>query len=350
MTTQQREAVLWSSAEDKTVRCGLCHFHCHIKDGDVGHCQVRRNEDGVLYSLNYHAICAVHVDPIEKKPLYHFQPGSRCFSLAAVGCNFRCDFCQNWQISQFPRLRQQVSGQSYRPEDLVNAALEQRCTSIAYTYTEPTIFMELAADSGRLAKTKGLANVFVSNGYMTPEAVDFAADWLDAINVDLKAFTEKFYHTYCKATLKGVMETLRYIARQTDIWLEVTTLIIPGANDGDDELKQLAGFIAEELGTHVPWHISRFHPDYEHTTAIATPPETLEKAYQIGRAAGLHYVYVGNLAGSGRENTICHACGQLLIERLGYRLGQINLQNGNCPNCGESMAGREAGKQGLSEI
>jgi len=210
---------------------------------------------------------------------------------------------------------------------------------MAYTYTEPTIFMELAADCGRLAKKKGLSNIFVSNGYMTPEALDFSAGWLDAINVDIKAFTEDFYRTHCKATLKGVLDTLRYIAHQTNIWLEVTTLVIPGANDKDDELKQLADFIAGELGEHVPWHISRFHPDYEHVDAEATPPETLEKAYQFGKEAGLHYIYVGNLPGSGHENTYCHSCGHLLIKRVGFRTSQVNLKDGKCPVCGEFLAG-----------
>ena len=236
-------------------------------------------------------------------------------------------------------MQDQLKGESIRPEDVVNAALKSGCTSISYTYTEPTVFMELCADCGRLARQKGLANTFVSNGYMTIEAIDFAADFLDAINVDLKAFTEDFYRNRCKAKLQPVLDTLRYIARNTDIWLEVTTLVIPELNDSDEELKQIADFIGQELGSHVPWHISRFRPDFEMTDKYPTPTSTLERAYDFGKKAGLHYIYIGNLPGSGRESTYCHECGQLLIERIGYQIGQYKLLNSCCPGCGAKVAG-----------
>ncbi|MBN2377100.1 MAG: AmmeMemoRadiSam system radical SAM enzyme [Sedimentisphaerales bacterium] len=335
-----REAVLWDALDDSDVRCKLCNFRCLIKDGTTGRCQVRRNEGGKLYSLNYYSICASAVDPIEKKPLFQFQPGSRSFSVAAPGCNFACDFCQNWQISQLPRLRESFGGSSQSPAELIQAALDHRCASIAYTYTEPTIFMEYCADCGRLARQKGLANVFVSNGFMTIEALEYVSDFLDAINVDLKAFSNDFYREHCKASLEPVLESLRYIARQTDIWLEVTTLVIPGLNDSEQELQQIAEFVAGELGPEVPWHVSRFRPDYQVTDIESTPVKTMMQAYELGRQAGLHYVYVGNMPGVGRESTICHECGQMLIERIGYQIGQFNILNGACPGCGTKVAGR----------
>jgi pyruvate formate lyase activating enzyme len=339
MGEKLHEAVLWEAAADNGVRCGLCNFQCRIADGQLGHCKVRRNVGGKLYSLNYYGLCAVGVDPIEKKPLFHFQPGTRSFSIAGWGCNFQCDFCQNWQISQRPRMTGKLSGEAHEPSAIVDAAAAKNCSSIAYTYTEPTVFMELAGDCGRLARQKGLANVFVSNGYMTIEAIDWASDFLDGINVDLKSFSEDFYRDVCKASLKPVLETLRYIAKNTNIWLEVTTLVVPGANDSDDELKRMAGFIADELGCNVPWHISRFHPMFERQGGQVTPTETLLKAHGYGKEAGLRYVYVGNVPGSGYENTVCHKCGQVLIERVGYHVGKVDVVNGACGGCGAEVAG-----------
>ncbi len=340
MTTQIKEAVLWQAREDQQVRCGLCNFKCKIAEGELGRCRVRRNIDGVLYSLNYHQVCSTAIDPIEKKPLFHFQPGSRSLSIAAPGCNFQCNFCQNWQISQLPRNQQSLAGRSYNLDDIINAALQNHCRSISYTYTEPTVFMELCADCGRLAKKQGLANVFVSNGYMTIEALEFARDFLDGINVDLKAFSEEFYQKQCKASLEPVLESLRHIAQQTDIWLEVTTLVIPNLNDSDEELIKIADFIARDLGEHVPWHISRFHPDYQQTNGSPTPSETLRRAYEFGRKAGLRHVFIGNLPGSGHESTICHECGNILIERIGYQIGQYHIINGVCPGCDTPVAGK----------
>jgi len=341
MTEQTHEAVLWEPAAGGAVQCKLCAFGCRIADGQLGRCQVRRNTDGKLYSLNYHSLCAVHVDPIEKKPLFHFQPGRASFSIAAPGCNFQCDFCQNWQISQSPRQGSNIAGQSYQPTQLVDTAVARRCSSIAYTYTEPTIFMELCAECGRLAHDADLANVFVSNGYMSLDALHYVTEFLDAINVDLKSLRDDFYRRLCKASLDPVLQSLRYLTHETDIWVEVTTLIVPGLNDSDAELQQIAAFIAEELAPYVPWHISRFHPQYNRSDAYATPPETLARAYEFGKQAGLHYVYVGNLPGSDRENTYCHQCGQLLIERTGYHLSQFNLLNGCCTGCGARMAGAD---------
>jgi len=336
-----KEAVLWEPAEDTKVHCRLCNWRCTIADGKSGRCAVRRNIDGTLYSLNYHKVCSANPDPIEKKPLFHFQPGSRSFSISAMGCNFRCEFCQNWQISQAAFEDGQISGQAVSPEQIVEAAVRDGCASIAYTYTEPTIFMELSNDCGRLAKERGLSNVFVSNGFMTIEAIDFAADWLGGINVDLKAFSEDYYRRRCKARLQPVLDTISYIAKETDIWLEITTLVLPDENDSDDELKKIAGFIVDNAGVDVPWHISRFYPQYKCPDIAPTSFGALERALEIGKAAGLRYVYLGNAPGVKSESTFCYDCGRTLIERVGYRIVGNTVENSKCPDCGAEIAGFE---------
>lgn len=333
-----KEAVLWEPLDGRKVHCGLCHWRCVIEPERVGHCRVRKNVDGRLVSLNYDKVCAANIDPIEKKPLFHFQPGSRSFSISAPGCNFQCVFCQNWQISQAPS-DTPIEGRSYTPSQIAEAAEKAGCRSIAYTYTEPTVFMELCAETATLARQKGLRNVFVSNGYLTPEAIEFSKGWLDGINVDLKAFSEDFYRRYCKARLGPVLETLEYLARQTDIWLEVTTLVIPGKNDSAAELTQIAEFIAGTLSPDVPWHISRFFPQYHLTETPPTAEEGLERAYDIGKAAGLRYVYVGNLPGNRAESTWCYSCGAMLIERIGYRVPNNRVEDYRCPRCGAEIAG-----------
>jgi len=336
-----KRAVLWEPLDGQKVRCGLCGWRCIIGDGKVGRCCVRENAGGALYSLNYHKVCSANPDPIEKKPLFHFQPGTRSFSVATMGCNFRCEFCQNWQISQGAIEDGRIDGQAIAPDLLVGAALRSDCKSMAYTYTEPTIFMELCSDCGRLAKKEGLANVFVSNGYMTTEAIDFAKEWLDGINVDLKAFSEDYYSRLCKAHLQPVLDTISYIAKETDIWMEITTLLVPGENDSEEELKRLAEFIVTRAGADVPWHISRFHPQYKYEGSGSTPIASLEKAMEIGREAGLHYIYLGNVPGAEGECTFCYDCGAMLIERSGYTIGANNIEKGLCPDCGTAVAGFE---------
>ncbi|MDD5458589.1 MAG: AmmeMemoRadiSam system radical SAM enzyme [Phycisphaerae bacterium] len=335
---QLKEAVLWKKDGDNKTDCFLCNWHCSISPGKTGRCFVRRNIEGTLYSLNYDKVCAANPDPIEKKPLFHFQPGSRSFSIAAPGCNFRCEFCQNWQISQMP-LEGQIDGQALTPQLIVKATVQSQCKSIAYTYTEPTIFMELCAETGKLAKEKGLANVFVSNGFMTIEAVDFVKDWLNGINIDLKAFTEDYYKRLCKARLQPVLDTIEYIAKNTDIWLEITTLIVPGENDSDEELKQMADFLVSRAGADVPWHISRFFPQYHYTDSVPTPIETMQKAYSVGKEAGLKYIYLGNVAGGGYEDTVCPGCGEVLIQRSGYYITKNKIKDSRCPACSQKIPG-----------
>ena len=335
-----KRAVLWEPV-DKKVRCKLCNHRCVIDEGKLGRCCVRRNIDGVLYSLTYDKVCSANPDPIEKKPLFHFQPGTRSFSVATMGCNFRCEFCQNWQISQAAIERGQIVGEPIAPEQIVEGAIRSGCKSIAYTYTEPTVFMELCEECGQLGKERGLTNVFVSNGYMTREAIDFVDGWLDGINIDLKAFSDDYYKRLCGAKLQPVLDTIKYIAKETNIWMEITTLLIPGENDSEDELKRLADFIVSDAGPDVPWHISKFHPQYKYMNSLPTPIDSLERAYRTGQAAGLHYIYLGNVPGSQAESTFCYNCGRLLIERIGYRIAMNNVADSKCPDCGTEVAGFE---------
>jgi pyruvate formate lyase activating enzyme len=333
-----KEAILWEKREGLSVQCKLCHWGCVIQSGSLGRCHVRKNIDGKLYSLNYDKLCAANDDPIEKKPLYHFWPGSRTFSISAPGCNFQCVFCQNWQISQSP-YKNKIEGSPQTPARIVQAALESGCKSIACTYTEPTVFMELCSDTARLAKQHGLYNVLVSNGFMSLEAVDVMNVWLDAINIDLKAFTDAFYTDLCKAKLAPVLQTIEYIAKKTDIWMEITTLLIPGKNDSPDELKALASFLVNTCGRDIPWHISRFHPQYQMTDSEPTDDDTLQMAYDIGKQVGLNYVYVGNVPGNWAASTFCPGCGKILIERSGYNIVQNVIKDALCPHCKAKISG-----------
>jgi pyruvate formate lyase activating enzyme len=335
-----KDAMLWSPGEGGRVECGLCAHRCSIAPGRWGVCGVRQNLAGKLLTHAYGEVVAANVDPIEKKPLYHFLPGSTSFSIAAAGCNFRCGFCQNWQISQVKAADGAPDGQSLAPERIVALALERGCRSISYTYTEPTIFFEYAADTARPARTAGLANVFVTNGYMTPEAIEAARPWLDAANVDLKAFRDETYKRVCGARLQPVLDSITRLY-EAGIWVEVTTLIVPGMNDGEDELRDIARFLAA-TGCDIPWHISRFHPDHEFVDRGATPIAVLTRAAAIGREEGLRFVYVGNVPGEG-DATACPACGAALVRRAGFIVRENRIgPDGLCPDCRTPVAGRWA--------
>jgi pyruvate formate lyase activating enzyme len=332
-------ALLYEALEAQEVRCNLCNHRCVIPAGRRGICQVRQNEGGELRSLVYGRLIARHIDPIEKKPMFHLLPGSRSYSIATVGCNFRCLFCQNADIAQMPRDRDGlVMGSPCTPQAVVADALKHQCQSIAYTYTEPTVFFEFALDTAKLARAHGLKNVFVTNGYMTPEAVDLAASYLDGANVDLKAFSDEFYKHQCKARIEPVKATLRNM-KQAGILVEVTTLLIPGLNDAPEALEALAAFLVNDLGPETPWHISRFHPTYRLTDRPATPVATLRRARQIGVNAGLRYVYMGNVPGEDGESTTCHKCGTQLIERWGFTIRCNAVVDGKCPECAEPVYG-----------
>jgi pyruvate formate lyase activating enzyme len=333
------EAYLYKKSDGGRVICNLCHHRCLIRDGRRGICGVRENRSGVLHTLVFGKLIARHIDPIEKKPLYHFMPGTLSYSIATVGCNFKCRFCQNADIAQMPENNKGlIMGDTCTPENVIAAAIQGSCRSISYTYTEPTVFFEFAYQTARLATEKGLKNVFVTNGYMTEEALEMIHPYLDAANVDLKAFTEKYYRQICGAKLGHVRKTLLQM-KNRGIFLEVTTLIVPGLNDAPAELEELAAFVAADLGPETPWHISRFHPTYKLTDRPPTPLSSLEKAREIGLRAGLKYVYTGNVPGEGGENTDCPSCGRLLIERWGFQIKNNFIENGACPFCRAEISG-----------
>ncbi|MDY6990397.1 MAG: AmmeMemoRadiSam system radical SAM enzyme [Thermodesulfobacteriota bacterium] len=333
-----KEAMFYMSLPENEIRCNLCNHRCKIKEGKRGICTVRENRKGRLYSLVYGKVIAEHIDPVEKKPLFHFWPGSTAFSIGTVGCNFHCKHCQNFDISQYPQKQKgKIIGQDRRPEEIVAAAKAAGCKSIAYTYNEPTVFYEFAFDTALLAEKEGIRNVFVSNGYMTSDAARHIAPCLDAINIDLKAFSDKSYKEVCGARLKPVLKTIE-LMKELDVWLEVTTLIIPGLNDGEQELRDIARFV-KGVGPEVPWHVSQFYPAYKLMDRPVTPVATLRRAREIGMEEGLRYVYEGNVPGEGGENTHCYACGAVLLKRYGLTLRQNRLQDGKCPECGTTIEG-----------
>ncbi|MEW6673646.1 MAG: AmmeMemoRadiSam system radical SAM enzyme [Thermodesulfobacteriota bacterium] len=333
------EACLYEPLKEQTVKCNLCNHRCLIRSGKRGICNVRENWDGILNTLVYGRLIAQHIDPIEKKPVFHLCPGSRSYSIATVGCNFKCLFCQNADIAQMPSDRSgMIVGDSIGPEEVVAAAIRSGCRSISYTYTEPTVYFEFAYDTAKLAHEKNLLNVFVTNGYMTPEALRMISPYLDAANVDLKSFSDIYYKKYCGARLEPVKETL-ILMKSLNVLVEITTLLVPGLNDEKTELEGLARFIAESLGPETPWHISRFHPTYKLTDRPPTPLKSLIIARDIGLAAGLKYVYLGNAPGENGESTNCPGCGKLLIKRWGFTIQKNRLKQGRCPDCDARVDG-----------
>jgi len=330
-----KEAMLYEKLESKKVRCNLCAHRCVIPEGDYGVCGVRQNRPGGLFTHVYGEVIANHVDPIEKKPFYHFLPGSTAYSIATVGCNFRCGFCQNWQISQVSKRDGGASGYELKPEEVVREAKKYRSKSISYTYTEPTIFFEYAYDTARIAADAGLSNTLVTNGFMTAEALRTIGPYLDACNVDLKFFSDTSYAKICGGRLQPVLDSIQ-LMRELDIWVEITTLIVPGRNDSDKELEGIAGFIAD-VGKEIPWHISRFHPDYKFTDFDPTPVSTLRRAQEIGAQAGLRYVYMGNVPEG--SDTFCYHCRTVLITRVYFDVEKMVIKDGKCPQCSSAIDG-----------
>ncbi|MCZ7664985.1 MAG: AmmeMemoRadiSam system radical SAM enzyme [Thermoleophilia bacterium] len=334
--TSAATAALWESFRGgPVVHCYLCAHHCRVAPGDRGLCGVRENREGVLYTLTYACPISAGIDPIEKKPLFHFLPGSSSFSIATVGCNFVCLFCQNADISQMPRDQGVVRGMHMEPREVVERALAGRCRSISYTYTEPTIYFEFADACARLADAAGLKNVFVTNGYMTRQALEAIDGRLHAANVDLKSFSDDFYRRMVGARLKPVLDSIRRLVAM-GVWVEVTTLLIPGENDSEDELRRLAGFLVD-LDPNVPWHVSRFHPTYRLRDVPPTPVASVRRAVAIGYEMGLRYVYAGNVPGEPSESTRCPKCGHLVIERRGFMVERMRLDGDRCRDCGTTI-------------
>ncbi len=334
-------ALLWQALPDGKVRCDLCAHRCEIAPGKLGICRVRRNMEGALFSRVYGRAVSLAVDPIEKKPLFHFHPGAESLSVATVGCNLGCEHCQNNSISHWPWERdadEPVPGRYTRPEDMVDAALAHGCQVVAYTYTEPTVYLEWALDCAALAARNGLKNIFVTNGYMTAEAVELMAPHLHAANVDLKGLDDSVLRREVKGESGPVLRTIEDLHRR-GIWVEVTTLVIPGSNDDDEQLGGIARFLAD-LDPDIPWHVSRFRPMYHRTDRPATSEGILHRAAALGEQAGLKHVYCGNVWGDDRESTICPSCGATVITRRGFALQEVALTNGTCDICGAKIAGR----------
>lgn len=329
------EAILYQREKDNKVKCYLCARRCRIGDGAKGFCLVRENRGGILYSLNYGKAVSACVDPISKKPLSHFNPGSYVLSVAAAGCNFRCEFCDNWMISQ----EKEVAGKDFPPEEIVKAAKTSNCQGISYTYTEPTIYMEYAKDTAKLAKQAGLFNTFVTNGYLTPEAVKTIAPYLDAATVDFKAGGDPaFYKSYSAVpSVKPIYEALKEL-KLNGVHIEITNLVIPKTGDSMDKIREMATWIKEYLGQDTPFHLLRFHPDYKMTTTQATAVEDLERAYLMAKSEGLRYAYIGNVPGHPAENTYCPNCDEAVIKREGFEITKWNLTSDmHCPVCGEKI-------------
>lgn len=328
------KALLWETLANKELRCFACAQLCVIRQEQYGLCGVRKNIDGKLYTHVYEHPIAIQTDPIEKKPLFHFLPGSKALSIGTAGCNFRCSFCQNYDISQMRG--DDIMGEDLSILHLLDTAETNGCISIAYTYNEPVVFLEYVLDTAKEAHKRGINNVYVSNGFESEESLQLLAGKIDAMNIDLKAYTEKFYRKLCKGRLEPVLKNIR-MAYENGIWLEITTLLIPGVNDSDEEIRSMASFIAS-ISKNIPWHLSRFFPAYKMTDAQPTPLLKLEKAREIGLGEGLHFIYLGNVS-QERNTTFCPQCCEPLIIRNNYQLTQMNIKKGHCPYCGQKIPG-----------
>ncbi|MEO0137566.1 MAG: AmmeMemoRadiSam system radical SAM enzyme [candidate division WOR-3 bacterium] len=331
-----KPARYYEKLPNKIVKCHLCPRMCIVPQGKKGFCRARKNIDGDYYTLVYSNPCAVHIDPIEKKPLFHFLPGTTALSLATAGCNFTCKNCQNWDISQASP--EETDNIEISPQKMVELALQYKTPTIAYTYTEPSVFYEYMLDIAKLARDHGILNIYHSNGYLNQEPLEELIRYLDGANVDLKGFSEDFYKDITGGTLQPVLDTLKTL-KKNGVWLEITNLIIPTKNDDEKMIKQMCEWIRDELGREVPIHFSRFYPQYKLQNIPPTPIETLQKAAKIAQKVGLHYVYIGNVPGIKEENTYCPKCRKILIERKGYRILQVNIKKGKCQFCKTQIPG-----------
>ncbi|MBZ9572098.1 AmmeMemoRadiSam system radical SAM enzyme [Patescibacteria group bacterium] len=332
-----KEALLYKKLKGKKVQCRNCPHFCVILPKNRGICGVRENIDGKLYSLVYGKAIACHIDPIEKKPFFHFLPASYSLSIATVGCSFSCKNCQNWDISQGPKPDKKILGEDLSPKEIVNLTLKNNLPSISYTYTEPTIFLEYAIETMKLAKKKGLKNTWVSNGFMNEESAKLIIPYLDANNIDIKSFSDEFYRENCGGRLQPVLDTAK-LMKKSGIWVEITTLAIPTLSDSEETFKKIAKFIYEELGSETPWHVTQFSGaiSWKLRDIPNTPVETLKKAYKIGKDAGLKYVYTGNVPGLPSEDTFCPKCNALVIDRTNYIIHRYD-KNSKCPKCGGDL-------------
>jgi len=333
-----REAILYERLSGSAVRCNVCQWRCVIKPQKAGLCKVRQNVDGTLQILNYAEVSSAAVDPIEKKPLFHFYPTSLVFSLGGWGCNFHCTHCQNWQISCQTPWADKLGSQQVTPEASIEMAKKYKCQGIAWTYNEPVIWLEYTLDAARLARKEGLYTVYVTNGYATPEALDAIGPYLDAWRVDVKGFTDSFYRQLARIPRwRGILEVAERAKSKWNMHVEVVTNIIPTMNDDDEQLRAIATWIKERLGELTPWHVTRFYPNHELQNIPATPVATLERAYGIGEKAGLRFIYVGNLHGHKGENTTCYSCGRLVVKRTGYETEIVGLDGSKCRFCGAEL-------------
>jgi len=330
----KREAKFWEKLADKKAQCHLCPYNCKINDGKTGICNVRKNDDGKLYTLIYGSCSSMAADPIEKKPLYHFHPGTNAFSLGTVGCNFKCEHCQNYIIST--ATPDQFYIREVMPEEAISLAKQHGCRGIAWTYNEPTIWHEYSYDSMVLAKKQGLYTVYVTNGYINEEPLKELSRYLDAMNIDVKAFTEDFYKKICKAKLEPVLQTCE-LAKKLGIHIELTYLVIPEYNDSIDEIKNFCSWVLDKLGEDTPVHFSRFHPDNNLLDVPMTPMKTLQKIFDAAKESGILYPYLGNVPHGNYENTYCPSCGNLCVERLGYSINICGLKDGKCLKCNSSI-------------
>jgi len=337
--------MLYEKLADSAVRCHVCQWRCVIRPQKFGLCQVRQNIDGVLHILNYAEVSSVAVDPIEKKPLFHFYPTSMVFSLGGWGCNFHCKHCQNWQISCQVPWEERRGSKQVSPEDSIELTKRYGCEGIAWTYNEPGIWLEYTLDGAKLAKAEGLYTVYVTNGYSTPEALDAIGPYLDAWRVDVKGFSDSFYRQLAKVSKwRGILEVAERAQEKWGMHVEVVTNIIPTMNDDDAQLEAIATWIRDRLGELTPWHVTRFYPHHELQHIPPTPVSTIERAYDIGKRVGLRFIYVGNLHGHEGENTTCYSCGRLLVRRVGYQTEQIGVEGSKCRFCGAELNFRTKSK------